>query len=196
MPEHKEADASDDGAALSLSLYPAAHDLPRRPPQAIHSNYAHFFVVDFMKAGHDQYIYRHNNGLCVIGVAPTHVAVDTDALVTAVDFNVGKQSRADMKVSGKRKNDARVLEPTSALCKVVSNDTTYIIRCCLRGALLEVNERLMEEPTLLKTKAASEGFIAIMMPRPGDWKKASSTFLTAEEYAERKSLPKSFTTPS
>lgn len=192
MPEPGDAEAQgpDSHEHGSLSLYPAAHDLPLRPPQAINSNYAHFFVVDFMKAGHDQYIYRHNNGLCIIGVAPTHVAVGSDDWITAVDFNVGKQSRTEMKVSGKRKNDARVLEPTSALCKVASNDTTYIIRCCLRGALLEVNERLVKEPTLLKTKADSEGFIAIMMPRPGDWKKALPTLLTAEEYAERRSSSK------
>ncbi|KAI5081157.1 hypothetical protein GOP47_0004340 [Adiantum capillus-veneris] len=184
----EEQASNNDGAAVhssgdeTVSLYPAAQDLPLHPPQAIHSNYSHFFVVDFMKENHDQYIYRHNNGLCIIGLAPTHIALRNDAVVTAVDFNVGKQSRAEMKVSGKRKNDARVLEPTSALCKVVSDDATYVVRCCVRGALLEVNERLMKEPTLLKTKAASEGFIAIMMPRPGDWKKALASLLTAEEY--------------
>ncbi|MCO5577809.1 hypothetical protein L7F22_031642 [Adiantum nelumboides] len=151
----------------------------------------HLTFADFMKDNHDQYIYRHNNGLCIIGLAPTHIALSNDAVVTAVDFNVGKQSRAEMKVSGKRKNDARVLEPMSALCKVISNDATYVVRCCVRGALLEVNERLIKEPTLLKTKAGGEGFIAIMMPRPGDWKKASASLLTAEDYAEHRSLSKS-----
>lgn len=193
----EETNRVEDGAEehqqqtpCSASLYPAAQDLPLRPPPAIECNYAHFFIVDFMKERHDQYIYRHNNGLCVIGLAPTHIALDTNASVTVVDFNVGKQSRAEMKATGKRKNDARVLEPSSALCKVVSNDVTYIIRCCIRGALLEVNERLIKEPSLLETKAASEGYIAIMMPRPGDWKKAASTFLTGPEYAEHGSLTK------
>ncbi|KAH7287792.1 hypothetical protein KP509_32G074700 [Ceratopteris richardii] len=122
----------------------------------------------------------------IMGLAPSHIAVDNDASVIAVDFNVGKRSRTEMKASGKRKSDACVLEPTSALCKVVCNNAEYIIRCCVRGALLEVNERLVKDPTLLNTKAASEGYIAIMMPRPADWNKASASFLTAAEYLKRK----------
>lgn len=41
--------------------------------------------------------------LCVIGLLPTHAAFKPTPAVTAVDFNVGKQNRADAKVSGKRK---------------------------------------------------------------------------------------------
>ena len=41
--------------------------------------------------------------LCVIGLLPTHLALKPTPAVTAVDFNVGKQNRADLKVSGKRK---------------------------------------------------------------------------------------------
>jgi hypothetical protein len=35
-------------------------------------------------------------------------------------------------------------------------------------------------------KAASEGYIAIIMPRGGDWKKVSSSLLTAKEYEEKR----------
>lgn len=41
--------------------------------------------------------------LCVIGLLPTHAAFKPTPAVTAVDFNVGKQNRADAKVCGKRK---------------------------------------------------------------------------------------------
>lgn len=39
----------------------------------------------------------------MIGLLPTHAAFKPTPAVTAVDFNVGKQNRADAKVSGKRK---------------------------------------------------------------------------------------------
>ncbi|KAH9325929.1 hypothetical protein KI387_006107, partial [Taxus chinensis] len=138
-----------DSAEAIFCLCPAAHELPLRPSPAIESNYVQYYVIDFLKPEHDQYIYRHANGLCVIGLASTHVALKNKSDVKAVDFNVGKSSRSDIKVTGKRKKNAHFLEANSALCKVIANDTFYIIRCCVRGALLEVNERLIKEPELL-----------------------------------------------
>lgn len=41
--------------------------------------------------------------LCVVGLAPTHVAFKDEGGVTAVDFNVGKADRSGIKVTGKRK---------------------------------------------------------------------------------------------
>lgn len=41
--------------------------------------------------------------LCVIGLAPTHVAFKDEGGITAVDFNVGKSDRSSIKVTGKRK---------------------------------------------------------------------------------------------
>uniref|UniRef100_A0A2P2JIM6 Uncharacterized protein n=1 Tax=Rhizophora mucronata TaxID=61149 RepID=A0A2P2JIM6_RHIMU len=58
-----------------------------------------------MKPGYDQYIYRHANGLCVIGLAPTHVVFKDEGGIIAVDFNVGKSDRAGIKVTGKRKKE-------------------------------------------------------------------------------------------
>lgn len=175
-------------AAVSFSLCPKVHELPLRPPPAIESNYVQYFVIDFLKPGHDQYIYRHANGLCVVGLASTHVALGDEPQIKSVDFNVGKSSRSDMKVSGKRKKNAHFLEANSALCKVISNDTFYIVRCCVKGSLLEVNERLIKEPELLNTSGSSEGYVAIMMPKPDDWVKAKSSFLSREEYKKHRGL--------
>lgn len=41
--------------------------------------------------------------LCVVGLAPTHVAFRDEGGVTGVDFNVGKSDRSAIKVTGKRK---------------------------------------------------------------------------------------------
>ncbi|XP_014617498.1 FAM206 family protein CG9288-like [Glycine soja] len=60
-------------------------------------------MPDFMKPAHDQYVYRHANGLCVIGLAPSHIAFKDEGGITAVDFNVGKSDRSRIKVIGKQK---------------------------------------------------------------------------------------------
>ncbi|GLJ40285.1 hypothetical protein SUGI_0827730 [Cryptomeria japonica] len=185
VPRFNDSCARDPAEAL-FSLCPAAHELPLRPPPAIEANYVQYYVVDFLKPEHDQYIYRHANGLCVIGLASTHVALGKKPEVKAVDFNVGKSSRSNIKVTGKRKKNAHFLEANSALCKVIANDTFYIIRCCVRGSLLEVNERLIKEPELLNKSASSEGYIAIMMPRAEDWLKSKNSFLSQEEYKRQR----------
>jgi hypothetical protein len=46
---------------------------------------------------------KKKNRLCVIGLAPAHVAFKDQGGITAVDFNVGKSDRSVIKVTGKRK---------------------------------------------------------------------------------------------
>nr|XP_024357044.1 protein Simiate-like isoform X1 [Physcomitrium patens] len=187
-------DVMEGKSGVESGWFPRANELPLRPPRAIESNFTHWVALDVGKEFHDQYIYRHGNGLCVIGLLPTHAAFKPTPAVTAVDFNVGKQNRADAKVSGKRKRNAILLHPDSVLCKVMVGEVFYLIsqliesRCCVRGVMLEVNERLIKEPTLLNTRADTEGHIGIMMPSSEDWSRACKTFLTMDQYKARRGI--------
>ncbi|KAI3734404.1 hypothetical protein L6452_13872 [Arctium lappa] len=179
----------DDGEKdLQELLMPNVDDLPISPPSAIEFNFVIYFVPDFTKPEHDQYIYRHANGLCVIGLAAGHVAFKDEGGVTSVDFNVGKSNRSEIKVTGKRKRNAQHFESNTALCKICTNNTFYIARCCIKGSLLEVNERLIKQPELLNTAADREGYIAIIMPKPADWLKSKASFLTFDEYKKLRQL--------
>lgn len=170
-------------------LVPDLCSLPLTPPTAVDCNFTCYFAPDFMKPDHDQYVYRHPNGLCVIGLASTHVALK-DNRVKTVDFNVGKSNRSEIKVSGKRKRNAQRFEPNTALCKVSTSngDTSYIVRCCVKGSLLEVNERLIKQADLLNSSADREGYIAIIMPTPTDWIKAKNQLLSLEEFKKLRGL--------
>ncbi|XP_058219679.1 uncharacterized protein LOC131330200 isoform X3 [Rhododendron vialii] len=127
--------------------------------------------------------------LCVIGLAPTHLAFKDEGGVKAVDFNVGKSDRSGMKVTGKRKKNAQHFESNTALCKVCTkDDTSYIVRCCIKGSLLEVNDRLIKQPSLLNSVADREGYIAIIMPKPADWLKTKPMLLGIDEYKKLREL--------
>ncbi|KAL5557820.1 hypothetical protein UlMin_034031 [Ulmus minor] len=173
---------------LHKLLVPDVRDLPLEPSSAVESNFVSYFASDFMKPGHDQFVYRHANGLCVIGLAPAHVAFKDEGGVTAVDFNVGKSNRSEIKVTGKRKKNAQHLESNSALCKVCTKEATYIVRCCVKGSLLEVNDRLIKQPELINSKAGREGYIAIIMPKPADWLKIKESLIGLEEYKKLRNL--------
>ncbi|KAI9200840.1 hypothetical protein LWI28_013918 [Acer negundo] len=180
--EKQIREKEEEEEELRKLLVPPVEDLPLIPPTAVDSNFVAYFATDCTKAGHDQYVYRHANGLCVIGLAPTHVAFKDEGGITAVDFNVGKSDRSGFKVTGKRKRNAQHFESNTALCKVCTNSDSYIVRCCVKGSLLEVNDRLIKLPELLNSSADREGYIAIIMPKPADWVKIKSSLLSIEEY--------------
>ncbi|KAK6131339.1 hypothetical protein DH2020_034922 [Rehmannia glutinosa] len=187
--QHNEEEQEQEEEELRRLLLPKVEDLPDTPPSAVEANFTTFLLRDFMKPGHDQYIRRHANGLCVIGLAPTHVAFKDKGGITSVDFNVGKSDRSGIKVTGKRKKNAQHFESNTALCKVCTGDASYIVRCCVKGSLLEVNERLIKQPELLNTSPEREGYIAIIMPRPADWLKAKASLLDFEQYKKSRAEP-------
>lgn len=172
---------------LHSLLLPDPASLPLVPPSSIESNFIRYYVTDFIKPGHDQYVYRHANGLCVVGLAPTHVAFKEGGIME-VDFNVGKTNKSEIKVTGKRKKNAQRLDTNSAVCKVCTKETFYIVRCVVKGSLLEVNDRLIKQPSLLNDSAAREGYVAILMPNPADWLKVKESLLSHEEYQKLRGL--------
>jgi glycine cleavage system H lipoate-binding protein len=71
----------------------------------------------------------------------------------------------------------------SRLCDVICEDgSRYKVRACIRGHLLEMNERLKDEPELLNCKASTEGFIAIIKPKKDNEVRTMSKFLTEDKY--------------
>ncbi|XP_075484737.1 uncharacterized protein LOC142524586 [Primulina tabacum] len=178
----------DDDDELRKLLLVNVEELPTVPPSAVEVNFTTYFAPDFMKPGHDQYVHRHANGLCVVGLASTHVAFKDEGGVVSVDFNVGKSDRSEIKVTGKRKKNAQRFESNTALCKVCTQDASYIARCCVKGSLLEVNERLSKKPELLNSSADREGYIAIIMPKPADWLKTKASLLSVDEYKKLRTV--------
>ncbi|KAF4368058.1 hypothetical protein F8388_002669 [Cannabis sativa] len=94
-------------------LLPNVGDLPLTPPSAVQSNFISYFAPDFLKPRHDQYVYRHTNGLCVIGLTSTHLAFKEQegggGGITAVDFN--KRDEGPRKTQ----EEPQILETNSVL---------------------------------------------------------------------------------
>uniref|UniRef100_A0A453N1V0 Uncharacterized protein n=1 Tax=Aegilops tauschii subsp. strangulata TaxID=200361 RepID=A0A453N1V0_AEGTS len=124
---HAPRDAASFDEETRALIAPDAGSLPAAPPSAVEANFARYFAADYLNPGHDQYVYRHPNGLCVVGLATAHVALKEEGGITAIDFNVGKTDRSEIKVTGKRKRNAQHLQENSALCKVCTKDKTFVV---------------------------------------------------------------------
>jgi len=148
-------------AFVSFERWPLPLDSSHR--NAIDRYYIKFFALDVGgKSGEDQYVYRHFNKLLVIGVAPTHPLISKQT-IKRVNFDVGTRNRLTNQVKGKQKKGGIHLNPEDELCEVFCGDgAKYVLRSCVRGFLIEINESLLKNPSLLQEKPLSDGFIAIV----------------------------------
>ncbi|KAH9625470.1 hypothetical protein KSS87_008133 [Heliosperma pusillum] len=189
--QNQQDEDEDDMKKLIL---PDISTLPLSPPTSVQTNFVRYYILVCVNCTRFRLnwvcfvCWDGNNRLCVIGLAPSHVALQPPGGVTSVDFNVGKSDRSEFKVTGKRKRNAQHFQPNSILCNVSSGDTSYVVRCCVKGSLLEVNNRLMNNSGLLNTSADRDGYIAIVMPKPADWLKSKESLVSFEEYTKLRKL--------
>lgn len=120
----------------------------------------------------DQYVHMHSNRLCVVRALPS-VSLGSSALLTdATRAQIGvaeshplmreKIERVefttnvlDSRVTGKKKKGGSFMLPHTIVCHVhCTGGVEFVLRSCIRGTLLEFNERLLEQPSLLQDKVS------------------------------------------
>jgi hypothetical protein len=145
-----------------------------------------YYQIDVQKPGDDICIRIHSNRICMISLAPSHTIFQENKTIKSCNFKVSeKLDRTKNKVSGKSKHGAQPLQSNSNLCYLTCDDgSTYTIKCCMIGKLVEVNERLIENPELLKEEPHFGGYIAIVLPNLKHLEKTRETLLNKERYEE------------
>ncbi|CAH2245942.1 protein Abitram [Pararge aegeria] len=124
----------------------------------------------------------HSNRITLICLAPSHFFFKKNDNYT-LNFNIGKVDRLSNQVKGKGKKGGQALFPDSAICKVEWGDkTAFTIPCGMRGTLVEINEKLVKYPQLLKESPDSDGFIAIMLSSIAITDATKKELITHEEY--------------
>lgn len=148
-------------------------------PSQIDRYFTRFYYRKPDTVDEDHQILMHSNRICLIGLAPSHIAFVKG--IKSVDFNIGNIDRRKNHCSGKGKKGAMNLQPTSALAIVTCNDDTqYKIVSCITGKLTEVNERLLDNPQLLAQEG--DGYVAICLPKIEKVDDIKQTLISEESY--------------
>lgn len=130
--------------------------------------------VDFS----DSCVARHHNGLCVVCISPRHPIVAQGLRVEAVEY------RAELRaVRGKRKRGGLFVEERTGLCSLqCEGGLQFNVQCSVRGILVEYNDALQENPSLVAEQPLECGYLAIILPPTGELATATDALCDAAEY--------------
>lgn len=159
-------------------------DFDANCPSLVDRYFTRFFYRKMETDNEDHQILIHSNRICLIGLAPSHIAFVKG--IKSVDFNIGNIDRRQNHCSGKGKKGAMNLQPSSALAIVTcEDDTQYKVVSCITGKLVEVNEKLIDNPKLLAQEG--NGYVAICLPKIENAEVIKQSLISEESYKETSS---------
>ncbi|XP_072431852.1 protein Abitram isoform X2 [Chiloscyllium punctatum] len=134
----------------------------------------------------DHCILQHSNRICVITLAESHPLLQSGRKIKSISYQISANcSRLQNKVSGKSKRGGQFLTELAPLCRILCIDgEEYTIYSCIRGRLLEVNENILQEPSLLQKKPSTEGYIAVVLPKFEESKSITQGLINQEQYQD------------
>lgn len=180
MEELQSPEAGQAAPEVVMATEPAA-------PSLVDRYFTRWYKADVRgKPCEDHCVLQHSNRICVITLAGSHPALQSGKTIKSISYQISTNcSRLQNKVSGKFKRGAQFLTELSPLCKIYcSNGEEYTIYSCVRGRLMEVNENILHQPSLLQEKPSTEGYIAVVLPKFEESKSVTEGLLTQQQYEE------------
>ncbi|XP_007895759.1 protein Abitram [Callorhinchus milii] len=156
-------------------------------PSVVERYFTRWYKTDVKgKPCEDHCVLQHSNRLCVITLAESHPLLQSGRKIQSINYQISANcSRLQNKVTGKSKRGGQFLTELAPLCRIKCTDgEEYTIYSCIRGRLLEVNENILQEPSLLQEKPSTEGYIAVVLPKFEESKSITQALITREQYQE------------
>lgn len=155
-------------------------------PSIVDRFFTRYYKIFTDTPGEDHTVLIHTNRICLITLAPSHIAFKKG--IKSITYNIGNVDRSQFKVSGKGKKGGMILQPNSKIAVITCHDESeYKISSCIYGNLIETNERIVADPELIQQEG--DGFIAIVLPKIEQMAKIKDSLLTQTQYDMLKMPP-------
>ena len=149
--------------------------------------FTRYYKLNVKIQNNDHLVLMHSNKIAVCAIAPSHPLLDSTKYQIK---NVHFLQNVNDEMSGKHKHNAKNLNVMQPMCKVYCDkigengleECYFVIYSCLNAKLLEINERLLINPELLQQKPATEGYLAILMPKLDNIKEQLADLMNHSDY--------------
>lgn len=148
-------------------------------PSVVDRFFTKYFYVKSCSNPQPYKVLFHSNRICMTMLAPEHEALRVG--VKSITFDIGNTNRSQNQVKGKGKKGGMILQQDSAIAIITdNNDVTYKVPSCIQGKLIEVNERLLKDVSLLGKEG--DGYIAVVLPKPEQCEDIKASLMTEDQY--------------
>ena len=145
----------------------------------------YFFAAE---NGEDQLVLVHTNRICLVALAPNHPVIKQKKKILKLNFQVSENcNRLNNKVVGKGKKGGQGVDERAILCFVeCENDEKFTIRSCVKGKLIGINPKIVENPQWIVEKSAGVSHFGIVYTKiPDGINDLKKRLLTEEDYLKK-----------
>ncbi|XP_072392962.1 protein Abitram [Diabrotica undecimpunctata] len=125
----------------------------------------YFLIYNKKQQSEDVCLRIHTNKIMLLTVAKGNDILLLNKNIQEINFNIHNSDRTRIKVVGKRKLGAKPIHPESIICQVKLEGESFMrnIRAGVTGYIVEINQKVKEDPNLLISDPKGMGFVAILM---------------------------------
>lgn len=159
---------------MELEIPPIEASIPCLTKDATYPSVVQRYYTKYLykedKNNLNQTILLHSNRICLVTLHESHPVIAEKKGIQKLNFQVtNKINRLDNAVRGKGKKGGQNVDEKAILVIIECSDgSSYPVRSCLKGKLIEINENVVKSPELILQDPQGEGFIAIILPKLPD----------------------------
>mmetsp|Transcript_55438 Transcript_55438/g.63657 ORF Transcript_55438/g.63657 Transcript_55438/m.63657 type:complete len:204 (-) Transcript_55438:77-688(-) len=110
----------------------------------------------------NQYAFLHTNKLFMLGLSNEHEIIKNQLKIEKISFDCLSKGNS-LEVKGKKKRGGFKVHSNSKLCQITcAGGVEFTLSGVIDGFVIEINERVIQEPDLLLKYPETKGYLAIV----------------------------------
>lgn len=164
--------------AFGKSIPPITSEFPSTHRPLVDRFFTRYYLVRQKTSEEHYLVLFHSNRICMVGLSGAHPAFAKG--IEQVTCPILKKT--DKQSTGEDRKRSAILQKDTTIAVVKCCDgTTYNVPSCVKGKLVEINQNVLQNPSLLSKEGY--GYIAILLPKIDECDDIKASLLSHEEYS-------------